>query len=379
MQYRGFGKDKEQVSVLGFGTMRLPLVGEGAADIDEDEAVRQIRYAIDQGVNYIDTAYPYHRGNSETLVGKALAGGYRERVKVATKCPSWLIHSRKDMDRYLDEQLEKLRTDCVDFYLLHALNQAYWDNYLRHDVFDFLEKARLDGRIRKIGFSFHDRLPLFKEILDAYDWDFCQIQYNVLDEEYQAGRAGLDYAYEKHIPVVIMEPLRGGSLVQKIPEDILGIWDEMPRKETVTYWCLRHVLDHPGVSVVLSGMNRMEHIEENLRIADEAKPNSLSAKEKEVIARVRGTYLSRLKVGCTDCGYCMPCPFGVDIPANFRHYNEGFLFQDMIEAKNNYRLYLDEKKRAAQCTACGKCRKACPQSIDIPARLKEVSDCLGTS
>jgi hypothetical protein len=372
MQYREFGKDKEQVSVLGFGTMRLPILDGDSARINESEAIRQIRYAIDGGVNYIDTAYPYHQGNSEKLVAKALADGYREKVKIATKCPSWLINSSEDMDRYLDDQLVNLNTDHIDYYLLHTLNQEYWDNFLENNVFDFIGKALADGRIRKIGFSFHDQLDLFKEIIDSYDWDFCQIQYNILDEDYQAGKAGLDYAYAKGISVVIMEPLRGGSLVTRIPEDVMSIWNEMKADVTPVGWCMRHIWDHPGVSVVLSGMNQMEHIEENLKEAELASAGSLSELERENIARVREIYLSRMQVHCTDCGYCMPCPYGVNIPGNFTFYNEGFMFQDLEMAKDMYHKFMPVEKQAGHCVECGRCKKLCPQGIDIPERLKDV-------
>lgn len=286
--------------------MRLPILDEDSARIDEPESIKQIRYAIDGGFNYIDIAYPYHQGNSKSLVAKALEDGYREKVKIAAKCPSWLIKTREDMDRYLNEQLENLSTDHIDYYLLRTMNKKYWDNYLECDVFDFIGKALADGRIRNIGFSFHDRLNLFKEILDSYDWAFCQIQYNVVDEEYQAGREGLDYAYAKGIPVVVMEPLRGGSLVSRIPEDIQSIWDSLSGDFSPAAWCLHHIWDHLGVSLLLSGMNEMVHIEENLKEADLARPNSLSAEIKGKLAQVREIYLSRMKVRCTDCGYCMP-------------------------------------------------------------------------
>ncbi|EJO5347603.1 aldo/keto reductase [Clostridium botulinum] len=373
MLYRRFGKTSEQVSILGFGCMRLPVIDNDPAKIDEKEAIKQIRYAIDNGVNYIDTAYPYHEGNSEPLVGKALKDGYRERVKLATKLPSWLIKSREDMDKYLNQQLEKLQTNHIDFYLLHALNKADWENLNKHNVFDFLDKAIEAGKIKYAGFSFHDELALFKEIVDSYNWSFCQIQYNFIDENYQAGTKGLKYASQKGLAVVIMEPLRGGNLARVVPKDIKKIWDEANIKRSPAAWALRFLWNHKEVTVVLSGMEEMDHIKENIKEANNGYVNSLTEKELELIDRVKEIYISRLKVDCTNCRYCMPCPFGVNIPKNFKYLNMASIYNDLKKQKKKYIGNLNKNEKASNCRKCGKCEEACPQNIKIRNMLEKVA------
>ena len=323
MLYRKFGKTNEMVSILGFGCMRLPLIGEGdPSKIDEDKAVKLIRHAIDEGVNYIDTAYPYHGtgmdkgGASEPLVGKALADGYRKRVKLATKLPSWLIKTRADMDKYLNEQLERLNTDTIDFYLVHAINKTTWITLKEAGIVEFLDQAIKDGRIKYAGFSFHDKLDVFKEVVDYYDWSFCQIQYNYLDENFQAGTEGLMYAANRGLGVTIMEPLRGGKLAN-VPNDIKDIFDQASVERTPAQWGLRWVWNHPEVSVVLSGMNETKQISENIESASIAKENSLNANDLETIQKVKEIFTKKMKINCTACEYCMPCPQGVDIPKNF--------------------------------------------------------------
>ncbi|HDK7156878.1 TPA: aldo/keto reductase [Clostridium botulinum] len=372
MLYRKFGKTDEEVSILGFGCMRLPVINNDPAKIDEKKAVKQIRYAIDKGVNYIDTAYPYHEGTSEFLVGKALKDGYRERIKLATKLPSWLIKSREDMDKYLNEQLEKLQTDHIDFYLLHALNKEDWENLKKHNVFEFLDKAIEDGRIKYAGFSFHDELSLFKEIVDAYDWSFCQIQYNFIDENYQAGIKGLKYASQKGLAVVIMEPLRGGNLARIVPDDVKEIWNKAHIKRSPAQWGFRFLWNYPEITVVLSGMEKMDHIEENIKESNNGYANSLTEKELELIDRVKEIYISRIKVDCTNCRYCMPCPFGVNIPKNFKYLNMASIYSDMKKQKKKYVSYLNKNEKASNCRKCGKCEEACPQNIKIRNMLEEV-------
>lgn len=371
MQYREIGKTGEKVSVLGFGCMRFQTIGEGNENIDEELAIKQLRHAIDNGVNYVDTAYPYHGGNSELLVAKALKDGYREKVYLADKLPSWLIKSRGDMDKYLNEQLEKLETDYIDFFLLHALSKDRWDNYLKHDVFDFIKKAKESGKIKYIGFSFHDELPVFKEIVDAYDWDFCQIQYNFMDEDYQAGLEGLNYAADKGIGVIVMEPLRGGSLTNNIPEDIKKIWDSADIKRSPAEWALRFVWNNPKVSILLSGMNQFDHIDENIKVAEDALPKSLTEKELGIIEEVRKVYDSRIKVDCTNCKYCLPCPEGVMIPNVFALYNNASIYNTWESQKNGYANLEKQGKAADKCIECGLCEQACPQNISIREKLKE--------
>ena len=264
------GQTKEEVSLLGFGCMRLPTLPTG--EIDEAEAIAMIRYAIDHGVNYLDTAYSYHDGQSEVLVGKAVQDGYREKVNIATKLPMWLVKSPQDCARYFNEQLERLGVECIDFYLLHALNRRSWQQALEHEALEFLEQMQMEGRIRYAGFSFHDDLPVFREIVDAYPWDFCQIQFNYMDECHQAGLAGLKYAASKGRGVVIMEPLRGGRLVRNLQPEVEELFRTAPIKRSPAEWALRWVADHPEVSVILSGMHQMSDVEENVRVSRKPSP-----------------------------------------------------------------------------------------------------------
>jgi hypothetical protein len=273
----------------------------------------------------------------------------------------------------LDEQLKKLQTDQIDFYLIHTLNRGFWENLKKCDIFDFMDRVRKDGRIKHIGFSFHDELPLFKEIVDDYDWEFCQIQYNFMDEHYQAGIDGLNYAARKGLGVVIMEPLRGGSLVRKIPEDIQAIWNQADVKRNPAEWALKFIWDHEGVSTVLSGMNEMTQVDENIDAAEDSLPDMLSEKERKLIGKVRDVYLSRTRVNCTDCKYCMPCPFGVDIPQNFSFYNNASMYLDDEGQKATYQNYFDQDKWASKCQECGACETHCPQNIPIREKLKEVA------
>jgi len=373
MKYRGFGKCDFKVSALGFGCMRLPIINTDEKQIDEEKAISLIRYAIDNGVTYIDTAYPYHKGSSELVVGKALKDGYREKVKLATKLPTWLTNSYGDFDKYLDEQLEKLQTNHIDVYLLHALDKERWDKLLELDIFKFVKSALSDGRIKQIGFSFHDKLDTFKEIVDAYDWDFCQIQYNFLDDNYQAGTEGLEYAAKKGMAVVIMEPLKGGRLAKTPPIFVKKQWSKTEVEKTPAEWALRWVWNHPEVTTVLSGMNSMEQIIENMKTADTAIANSLSAKDLALIQNVKLQYNELIKVQCTACNYCMPCPVGVDIPKNFALLNEASMYNEYDTQSHAYNKDLTLKQRAVSCVECGKCETLCPQHLEIRKHLKEVN------
>ena len=381
MLYRKLGKTNEKVSALGYGCMRLPIIDGDVTKIDEGKAIEMIHHAIDEGVNYIDTAYPYHGtgmargGESEPFVGKALKDGYREKVNLATKLPSWLIKTREDMDKYLNEQLERLQTDKIDFYLVHALNKGVWENLKKLGINEFLDSAIKDGRIRYAGFSFHDKLDVFKEIVDYYDWSFCQIQYNYLDENFQAGTEGLQYAASKGLGVVIMEPLRGGKIVRNLPESVMAAFDKAEIKRSPAEWALRWVWNHPEVSVVLSGMNIMDNVKENINTASVAAPNSLTEKELEIMDNVKNVFKQRNKVNCTACEYCMPCPAGVNIPKNFTYYNEYSLFvnpKTEKELKARYNSVVPSE-RSDKCVECGKCESHCPQAIKIRQELKNVT------
>ncbi|EPR39862.1 NADP-dependent oxidoreductase domain containing protein [Desulfovibrio sp. X2] len=377
MLYRKMPKNGDELSILGFGCMRLPMA-DGA--IDEPRAIAQIRAAVDKGVNYMDTAWPYHAGASEPLLGKALRDGYRERVKVATKLPSWLIKSREDMDTFLNAQLERLGTDRIDYYLVHALDGGLWDSVEALGIAEFLDTARRDGRIVNAGFSFHGLLPDFKRIVDAHPWEFCQIQYNFLDQAFQAGTEGLEYAAARGLGVVIMEPLRGGSLGRpEQPPAVAGIWDTAPTRRTPVEWALRWVWNRPEVTLLLSGMNEEAHIEQNLAVASEALPGSLAPEELELVDRAARAYHELMQVGCTGCGYCMPCPAGVSIPKCFDSYNRMHMFGDPDTAKFFYaagvggQIGLEEPGFASQCVACGECLEKCPQHIRIPDVLEKVA------
>ncbi len=371
MKYRKMPKAEEKISILGFGCMRYPLRDDGS--INEELSERMMNYAIERGVNYIDTAWPYQHGESEPFVGKFLERyGFRDRIKLATKLPSWLIEKREDMDYYLDEQLKRLRTDRIDYYLVHALNKKRWEQLKKFGIFDFLSAVKEDGRVRNVGFSFHVDLCTFKEIVDYYNWDFCQIQYNYMDTEFQAGKTGLLYAAEKGMGVIVMEPLRGGKLAGRIPQEVQTLLDSQKKNYSPVEWALRWVWDHPQVTLVLSGMSALEHVVENVEVGSKAEPSTLTGEEKSVIEEVRNIYRTRIKVPCTDCKYCLPCPSGVNIPRVFQLYNDIFIFDDIKAAKRDYHMFLKEDEMAHNCIKCGKCENLCPQKIPIIEKLAQV-------
>ncbi|MGV8057049.1 MAG: aldo/keto reductase [Smithellaceae bacterium] len=378
MLYRKMHENGDKLSILGFGCMRLPVMKGGR--IDEIRAIAQIRSAIDSGVNYVDTAWPYHAGASEPLLAKTLTDGYREKVKIATKLPSWLVKSREEMDVFLNTQLKRLNTDHIDYYLLHSLDGPLWDEVAVLGACNFLDSAKADGRIVNAGFSFHGLGADFPRIVDGYPWDFCQIQYNFLDRTYQAGDAGLRYAASKGLGIVVMEPLRGGNLGLAVaPPAIAEIWNEAKVQRTPVEWALRWVWNHPEVTVVLSGMNEETHIAENIAIASVAEAGSLTAEELALIKRAADTYKKLMKVDCTGCGYCMPCPAGVQIPGCLDVYNKMHMFGNVEEANFMYALRMSGKLAgtgpgyASQCVTCDACREHCPQQIPIPDVLAQVA------
>jgi len=365
MKYRSFGKLNWKVSALGFGAMRLPTICNDAAKINEPEAIKMIRYAIDHGVNYVDTAYPYHGGNSETLVGKALEDGYRENVKLATKMPTWLVNSQQDMDKYLEEQLKRLKTD-VDFYLLHGLNKERWQKLQAQDVIGWAEKKIDEGKFRYLGFSFHDEYGVFKNIIDGYqNWTLCQIQYNYADAEYQAGTRGLRYAASEGLAVVVMEPVAGGRLAMKPPKTIQELWAGLRVKRTQAELALLWVWNQPEVSVALSGMSTMEQVKENVRTASHSGIDKLTGEDLSFINQVALKYKEAGFIGCTACRYCLPCPEGVNITDIIAFYNEFYVKNMSDEVKAKYWEHITPESQAKRCVACGKCEELCPQRLPI--------------
>lgn len=373
MQYRPMGRTGDEVSVLGYGCMRFPMKGRR---IDEPRTERQLFSAIDRGVNYLDTAFIYTR--SEETLGRILSKGYRDKVKIATKLPPFLVYSRKDMEAILETQLKRLRTGHIDYYLIHSLASGEgWARLKELGVREFLEDARRAGKIGHIGFSFHGNIGSFRQIVDDYPWESCLIQYNYLDERFQAGTEGLEYAAARGLGVAVMEPLRGGLLVRKMPAEARKIWDEAAVKRSPAEWALRWVWDHPQVSTVLSGMSEEGEIAENIRVAGEALPHSLSGNELALVGRVKTVMDRLIRVGCSGCSYCMPCPFGVDIPSCFAYYNDKHLFGELLPQLKyliiSSGLFGGRPSFASLCRECGKCEEHCPQHLPIRARLKDVA------
>ncbi len=381
MQYRKFGKLDWNASVLGFGCMRLPTVDGNpyGPNIDEAESARMIRLALDRGVNYFDTAYIYHEGRSETVLGKALRGR-RDEVTIATKSPVWLIEKEADFDRFLNEQLLKLQTDHIDFYLLHALSKSRWnDIVLKFNLLEKSEAALRDGRIRHLGFSFHDNYESFPDIINGYDhWTFCQIQYNYMDTENQAGAKGLELAASRGLAVVVMEPLLGGRLAHP-PASIAQVIERSSARRSPSDWALQWLWDQPEVSVVLSGMSNLDQVNANLDSASRACSHSFQAADRQLIAELQQKYRERSAIPCTKCNYCMPCPNGVNIPANFEIYNEAFLHEDIPGARFKYQVFIQPPERANNCVACHDCEDHCPQKIPISDWMPKVHALLASA
>lgn len=334
MQYRSFNKTGEKVSLLGTGTMRLPVTKDGS--IDEVLAISMIRKSIDKGVNYVDTAYMYHNGESEKVVGKALKDGYRERVLLADKMPVWMAKDEAGMKELFEEQFRRLEVDVIDMYLVHNISAPIWKLVQKYNLMTFLEEMKAKGRIKHIGFSFHDKLPVFKEVIDSYPWDFCQIQLNYMDKEFQAGVEGLKYAASKNIPLVIMEPLKGGKLTDYLPRTVKELWQKSDTKRTPASWAFRWVANFPEVMTILSGMSSMEQLDENLEILSDAKPVAMTKDELNLIDQVSAEYNNLIQYSCTDCKYCMPCPQKIQIPTGISYYNDWFLYEENPKIKRDY-------------------------------------------
>jgi hypothetical protein len=377
------GGTGEKVSILGFGCMRFPTRGR-YDEINVEKATQLLDYALEGGVNYLDTAYPYHGlgtsqgGNSEIFLGDYFSQNQRrDEVYLATKLPTWLLEDEQDMDNFLDEQLRRLKTDYIDFYLLHSVKEKQWFHLEDIGVLEFLDSAVADGSIRYTGFSTHDETSFVKEVVDSYQWDMCQIQYNYVDEDIQAGSEGLKYAAEKGLGLVIMEPLKGGVLADHVPPEVQKIWDNAPLKRTPVEWAFRYLWDIPEISVVLSGMNTMEQLQENLQTADNGQPHSLTPEEIQLMGEVKEVYQGKISVECSKCGYCMPCPSGINIPQCLSYLNQAGMLEDSSEVKNQYYFMLKDTEMAGNCLECGLCEEMCSQHLPIREELKKVARKMG--
>ncbi len=371
MQYRIDPKSGNRLSVLGYGCMRFTRKGHS---IDQTKAEREMAYAIEQGINYFDTAYIYP--GSETAVGTFLAKGYRDKVYLATKLPHYLVKSLNDADRIFEEELRRLQTDHIDYYLMHMLtDMGGWNRMQKMGIEDWIRRRKDAGQIRQIGFSYHGGTAEFLKILESYNWDFCQVQFNYMDEHSQAGIKGIKRAAELQIPVIIMEPLRGGRLAGGLPANAVKVFDKATPHRSPVDWALRWIWNHPEITSVLSGMNDMDQITENVRIAEESTAGCLSPEEMAVYDAVRQEINSVTKIGCTGCGYCMPCPQGVDIPVCFRCYNVRFS-DGWFNGLREYFMCTtlrSKQTNASRCIGCGACQRHCPQGIPIPKELQNVS------
>lgn len=374
MNYRKNNKNGDELSILGFGCMRFPTKRNS---VDEQRTEALIISAIEQGVNYFDTAYVYHMGKSESILGNILSKGYRDRVKIATKLPHYLVKNGSDIERIFNKQLQRLKTDRIDYYLIHMLpDTGSWERLKKIGIEKWIEDKKKSGEIINIGFSFHGIKDQFMQLVDSYDWDFCQIQYNYLDEYNQAGIEGLKYAASKGLPIIVMEPLRGGKIVNNLPPEVNQIWNNAQPKRSIAEWALRWVWNYPEVTVVLSGMSNEAQVAENIRIASNVQPNEFTQKEFELFDKAKKILNRDIKVNCTGCGYCIPCPAGVDIPTCFSVYNEKYTLKSKRIKMNylqNTGAMTSHPAYASLCKECGKCETHCPQNIPIREKLKEVS------
>ncbi|MBE6607341.1 MAG: aldo/keto reductase [Ruminococcaceae bacterium] len=374
---RVFGKLGIEVSAFGLGCMRFPMKDEdGKRVVDLDLAKKIVRTAVDNGINYFDTAYVYSDKQNEGVLGCALEGGYREKVYVATKLPLWECSCPEDMEKIFEEQLKFLGTDYIDFYLVHALSAKRWEDAKAWGIREFLDKLKKEGRIKYAAFSFHDNYEAFEKIINEYDWDMCQIQFNFMDINNQAGLKGLELAGSKNIPVVIMEGLLGGKLASA-PESVLKLYDSYSEKRSPAEWSFRWLCNFPQVSTVLSGVTSLRQLYDNMRIFSEADVNAMSKEELDIIDKVREEYINRTKIGCTGCEYCMPCPSEVNIPRIFRIWNDAFQYSSDIAGNDRYARLVREGHDASKCVQCGACEAACPQQLAIIEKLAQAGKELG--
>ena len=377
-------KNGDEIFPLGIGAMRLPTKNNS---IDRESAQEFIFYAIENGVNYIDTAYAYHGGESESFLGDilSLSGSdgvkYRDKIKLSTKLPSWMVRSREDMDAFLNEQLRKLQTDFIDYYYVHSVDLSTILRLKDLGLYEFLEKAKADGKINNIGFSYHGSPHEFQTLIDDFPWDMVLVQYNYLDVNAQAGIRGIQYAYENDIAVFVMEPLKGGLLAGELPPEVSALFDEVDSSKSSVDWALSWVFNQKEITCVLSGMGSLDQMKENMAIAERVEIGSLSDEEIDVLDKVQGIFNSMMKINCTGCGYCLPCPKGVNIPDCFNVYNEKYLFNKkafgvLPHAMVNYYMVVggitNKQASAGLCNHCGRCKRLCPQSLDIPNELDRV-------
>ncbi|MGM0379874.1 MAG: aldo/keto reductase [Bacillota bacterium] len=376
MRYKKLDNTKNEISVLGFGCMRFPTIDGDNEKIHVSKSEKMLDYAYENGVNYFDTAWPYHGKKSEKFIGDYISKrDIRDEIYLATKLPSWLINSKEDMYKYFNKQLERLKTDYIDYYLIHSLNEKLWENLKDNGIFEFIDELKQKELIKHIGFSFHDEYEVFEKIIDDYDgWEFTQIQLNYLDENWQAGLKGLEYAKENDLDLIIMEPLKGGKIVGEIPRDIEKIFMDSKKKSKPVKWALDYLWNKPEVDILLSGMSNIDQVIENVEYADKSESNCFNKEDIKLIEKVKEEYKKRIAINCTQCKYCIPCPVEVNIPLAFKQYNNYKKFDNFEKFKNKYIDETKPKVRASKCIECGQCLDKCPQNIDIPKELKKVAN-----
>lgn len=375
MQKRKFKKINLETSLLGLGCMRLPSNEDGS--VDEETAIKLIRKAIDNGINYVDTAFTYHGGKSEKILGKALADGYRDKIILADKMPAWVAKDEESMKSIFYKQLERLNTDHIDMYLIHNVTRGIWKRAKKVNVMPFLEEMKAAGKIKHIGFSFHDTYDFFEEMLDEYPWDFCQIQLNYMDKNHQAGYKGLKLASEKGLGVVIMEPLKGGRLTDAIPPSIQTIFNKFGIKRSPTEWAFKWLANMPELTVMLSGMSSLSQLEENIKIFNDESLNELSDRESNLINDISDEYNSLIKYSCTGCNYCMPCPSRLEIPRILRYLNDWEVYEQNPSTKLEYTTWIAPGTHASDCIGCKECESKCPQGLPISIAMNEMAKIMG--